>query len=148
MSETAASETGRDRSAPRRTSEGFGRLVVFVYGLLALAATARALAQIATRFDEAPVAYLLSLFSGLVYILATVALGKSVGRWRTVAWLAVTVELLGVLAVGAVSLALPEDFPDETVWSQFGAGYGFVPLVLPVVGLILLWRTRGSGPTH
>ncbi|MDQ2624547.1 MAG: hypothetical protein M3Y20_05240 [Actinomycetota bacterium] len=130
--------------APRSTSQGFGRLVVFVYGLLALAATARALSQIATRFDEAPLAYSLSLFSGLVYIVATIALARSGGRWRTVAWIAISIELVGVLAVGAVSLAVPEDFPDETVWSQLGAGYGFVPLVLPVVGLVLLWRTRGA----
>jgi cytochrome bd-type quinol oxidase subunit 2 len=148
MSESTPIETASQGTPPRRTSEGFGRLVVFVYGLLALAATARALSQIATRFDEAPLAYLLSLFSGLVYVLATVALARSVGRWRTVAWVAITVELVGVIAVGAVSLAFPEDFPDETVWSQFGAGYGYVPLVLPVVGLVLLWRTRGSGRTH
>jgi len=131
-------------AAPRSTSEGFGRLVVFVYGLLALAATARALSQIITRFDEAPLAYSLSLFSGLVYLLATVALARSTGRWRTVAWVAISIELVGVLAVGALSLAAPQDFPDATVWSQFGAGYGYVPLVLPVVGLVLLWRTRGG----
>jgi len=133
-----------NNAAPRSTSEGFGRLVVFVYGLLALAATARALSQIITRFDEAPLAYSLSLFSGLVYLLATVALARSTGRWRTVAWVAISIELVGVLAVGALSLAAPQDFPDATVWSQFGAGYGYVPLVLPVVGLVLLWRTRGG----
>lgn len=127
---------------PRGAAHGGGRVVVFVYGLLALAATARALSQIATRFDDAPVAYALSLFSGLVYILATVALARSGRRWRTVAWVAISIELVGVLVVGALSLAAPQDFPDETVWSQFGAGYGYVPLVLPVVGLVLLWRTR------
>lgn len=136
-------------SQPRPVAEGFGRLVVFVYGLLALAATARALSQILTRLDEAPLAYALSLFSGLVYVLATVALAKGRGVWRTVAWWAVSVELAGVVTVGLVSLARPQDFPDETVWSQFGAGYGYVPFVLPVVGLVLLWRTRGEGAaTH
>lgn len=134
---------------PRSAAHGGGRVVVFVYGLLALAATARALAQIGTRFDEAPLAYALSLFSGLVYILATVALARPGLRWRSVAWVAISIELVGVLVVGALSLAAPQDFPDETVWSQFGAGYGFVPLVLPVVGLVLLWRTRVRAPaTH
>lgn len=129
-------------SEPRPVAHGGGRVVVFVYGLLALAATARAISQIATRLDEAPLAYLLSLFSGLVYVLATVALSRPGRRWRAVAWLAITIELAGVLLVGAVSLAAPQDFPDETVWSQFGAGYGYVPLVLPVVGLVMLWRSR------
>jgi len=36
------------------------------------------------------------------------------------------------------------DFPDETVWSQLGAGYGYVPLVLPFVGL---WWLRRTGRT-
>lgn len=127
---------------PRSAAHGGGRVVVFVYGLLALAATARALSQIVTRFDDAPLAYTLSLFSGLVYILATVALARPGRRWRAVAWVAILVELIGVLAVGAASLTMLEEFPDETVWSRFGAGYGFVPLVLPLVGLALLWRTR------
>lgn len=136
------SEQASRTAPPRSAAHGGGRVVVFVYGLLALAATARALSQIATRFDEAPLAYVLSLFAGLVYILATVALARPGRRWRAVAWVAITIELVGVLVVGALSLVAPQDFPDETVWSQFGAGYGFVPLVLPLVGLGLLWRTR------
>ena len=36
----------------------------------------------------------------------------------------------------------PELFPDETVWSSYGAGYGWLPLVLPFVGLAWLWYTR------
>jgi hypothetical protein len=48
---------------------------------------------------------------------------------------ACTVELVGVLVVGAASYLVPEAFPDKTVWSHFGQGYGFVPLVLPVLGL-------------
>jgi hypothetical protein len=35
----------------------------------------------------------------------------------------------------------PEDFPKATVWSGYGSGYGFVPLVLPLVGLWWLRRT-------
>jgi len=33
-------------------------------------------------------------------------------------------------------------FPDATVWTGFGSGYGFVPLVLPFVGLWWLHHTR------
>jgi hypothetical protein len=28
------------------------------------------------------------------------------------------------------------------VWSWYGIGYGFVPLVLPIFGLAWLWHTR------
>jgi len=111
---------------------------VAVYGVLALAATARGIYQVATKLDEAPVAYLLSLGAGLVYVVATVALATD---RRRLAWWTVGIEMLGVLVVGVLSLVDVGDFPDETVWSAFGQGYGYVPLVLPFVGLLWLWRT-------
>ena len=50
-----------------------------------------------------------------------------------------------MLAVGTWSLADPATFPDATVWSSYGSGYGFVPLVLPVFGLLWLRRwNRGA----
>ncbi|HEY0216079.1 MAG TPA: hypothetical protein VGC57_06790 [Cellulomonas sp.] len=146
-------EPARDgRPGPRSTASGPGRVLVAVYGLFALAASARAGVQIAEKFDEAPLAYLLSAFAGLVYVVATVALARGDGRWRTVAWWAVGVELVGVLTVGTLSVLDTGDFPDETVWSVYGQGYGYVPLVLPFLGLGWLWRTRadasGRGPDH
>jgi len=35
-----------------------------------------------------------------------------------------------------------ELFADQTVWSTYGIGYGFVPLVLPIAGLWWLLRHR------
>lgn len=125
-----------------RTSSGFGRLLITVYGIFALSATARAGVQIATRFSEAPLPYLLSALAGVVYILATIGLARSGPGARRLAWAAVGFELAGVLIVGALSVFDAGDFPDDTVWSAFGRGYGFIPLVLPVVGLWWLWRTR------
>ena len=131
----------------RPTASGPGRLLVLVYGVFALSASARAGYQLATRFAEAPVAYLLSAFAALVYIVATVSLARSGPRARQVALAACTIELLGVLTVGTVSLLVPEEFPDATVWSGYGEGYGFVPLVLPVLGLLWLRRTAPHRPT-
>lgn len=127
------------------TASGPGRVLVAVYGVLAVAATARSAVQIARDLDEAPLAYLLSAVAAVVYVLATVALAKGTGGWRTTAWSAVSVELTGVLVVGALSVVAPELFADATVWSGFGSGYGYVPLVLPVLGLLWLWRTRPRG---
>jgi hypothetical protein len=112
-----------------------------VYGTFALAAGARAGVQLATRFSEAPVAYLLSAFAAVVYVIATVGLARG-ARGRRTAVVAITVELVGVLVVGTLSLVERAAFPDETVWSAYGRGYYFVPLVLPVLGLLLLRRTR------
>jgi len=129
---------------PRRTT-GLGRVLVAVYGVFAVAAISRAAVQIATRFDEAPLAFCLSALAGVVYVLATLGLARSGPRWRTVAWVACSVELVGVLTVGVLSLADPAAFPDSTVWSAFGRGYGFVPLVLPVLGLVYL-RSQSRRP--
>jgi hypothetical protein len=127
---------------PRRTNSGAGRALIAVYGLFALAATARAAVQIATQFAEAPLAYLLSAAAAAVYILATITLARGTPRSRRVALVAVTIELVGVLSVGTLSVADSEAFPRATVWSVYGIGYGFVPLVLPILGLIWLYRTR------
>jgi hypothetical protein len=122
-----------------RVGRGPGRLLVAVYAVFALAASSRAVLQLATRFDEAPVAYLLSALAAAVYLVAAFALARDL---RRTALYACAFELVGVLVVGTLSLVLTEAFPDQTVWSTYGSGYGFVPLVLPVLGLLRLRTTR------
>jgi len=131
---------------PDSTRTGPGRLLVAVYGLFALSASARAVVQIATKFGHAPVAYLLSAFAAVVYIIATVTLTAGSPTARRIAVVSCSVEFAGVLAVGTWSLVDRATFPDATVWSGYGSGYGFVPLVLPVFGLLWLRRwTRRAG---
>jgi len=123
----------------RRALGGPGVVLVVVYGVLALAATGRSVLQITTGFDAAPLAYTLSAVAAAVYILATWCLARG-GRWVRVGIVACAVELVGVLVVGTLSFLEGDLFPDKTVWSHLGQGYGFVPLVLPVLGL--LWFRR------
>jgi hypothetical protein len=127
------------------TSHGFGRVLVAVYAIFALAASARSIFQLATKADEAPFAYSMSAFAGIVYVVATVALARS---HRRLALVTISIELLGVLATGLLSLLDDGLFPDQTVWSGFGEGYGFIPLVLPVVGLWWLRRTASEAVGH
>jgi hypothetical protein len=131
-------------SPPDSTRTGPGRVLIAVYALFALSASARAAVQIATKFSHAPVAYLLSALAAVIYILATVTLAVGSPAARRIAVLSCSVELVGVLAVGTWSLADRATFPDATVWSGYGSGYGFVPLVLPVLGLLWLrrWNKR------
>lgn len=126
----------------KKKSLGVGRLLIVVYAVFAAAATARALFQILTKFEQAPLAYSLSLVSALVYILATISLARSGGSWNRVAWISVIFELVGVLSVGALSFAAPELFAHPSVWSGFGSGYGYIPLALPILGL--LWLRKQS----
>lgn len=125
-----------------RVNRGFGRVLVVVYAVFAVAATSRSVVQIIGRFDEAPVAYVLSAVAAAIYIVATVALARGDRTSRRVATIAISVELVGVLGVGLASLVDPSAFPAASVWSGFGSGYLFIPLVLPIIGLWWLWRTR------
>jgi hypothetical protein len=137
-----------DGSTAAPGGTGPGRVLVAVYGTFALAAGARAAVQLSTRFAEAPLAYLLSAFAAVVYVVATVGLVRGGRRGRRTALAAITVELVGVLVVGTLSLVDPGAFPDETVWSGYGRGYYFVPLVLPVLGLALLLRPSARLPVR
>ncbi len=116
----------------QQTGRGVGNLVIAVYGVFALSATVRASYQLLRKYDEAPMAYWLSLVAAIIYVVATYALAKNKIK---LAQNTLIFELLGVLTVGALSLLAPEFFAHPTVWSYFGIGYGFIPLLLPVFGL-------------
>ena len=121
---------------------GVGTLLIAVYGVFALSASARASYQLIREFDQAPIAYLLSAVSASVYILATVSLARSGQTWRKVALFAVWFELVGVVTVGLLSFIHPELFAHPSVWSGFGQGYGYIPLALPILGLLWLRKHR------
>lgn len=126
------------------TAHGFGRMLVAVYAVFAIAASARSIYQLISKGGEAPVAYGLSALAAVVYIAATWALATD--HRAAAAW-TIGFELIGVLGVGAASVIDENLFPDETVWSTFGQGYGFVPLLLPLVGLWWLRHTAQSATT-
>lgn len=121
---------------------GPSRVLALLYGFFTLAAGARSGVQIATKFADAPLAYVLSGVAAGIYGcgLTVMVLAERDQRW--VRWLVrlCLTELTGVAAVGTASLIRPSAFPDQTVWSSFGEGYGFVPIALPI--LALLWAHR------
>ncbi len=126
-----------------RLGRGFGRTLVFVYGIFAFAATGRSVLQLSEAAPKLPLPYVLSAVAAVIYLVATYALARD---HRSLAVVAVSIELVGVLVVGATSLVFPSDYHESTVWSQFGAGYGLIPLVLPMAGL--WWLLRGSRSNH
>ena len=133
-----ADRDGRGPAAVRsRGGRGFEIVLVAVYGIFALSATARSLVQVLRDVDRAPVAYSLSLLAAATYIAVTVALVRG-GRRSRVARVLVVIELIGVLAVGTLTVLDPVLFPEATVWSVYGQGYGYVPLALPVIALVYM----------
>ena len=127
------------------TSHGPGRVLVLAYAILAVGATGRSSVQLATKASEAPLAYTLSAVAAVVYIVATLALARD---WWRVALVTISAELVGVLVVGTLTVVDAGDFPDATVWSLYGQGYVFLPLVLPVLGLLWLRRTHAARATR
>jgi hypothetical protein len=94
------------------------------------------------RYEEAPFAYWLSLVAAITYIFATVALASKKATWRKAAKPILFFELAGVITVGTLSLTAPALFQHPSVWSSYGLGYGFIPLVLPILGLLAVFRGR------
>ena len=141
------SETQAPVSLAETTRSGPGRVLIAVYAVFALGATSRSVVQILMQFHRAPLAYLLSAFAAVVYIVATVCLARASVTSRKVAMISCTVELVGVLAVGTASVLAPSAFPDATVWSLYGNGYFFIPVVLPILGLLWIRKT-GRAPVE
>lgn len=139
----------RERQARRKRRDGVrgaGRVLVAAYAILALAALGRSTVQILGSFATAPLAYTLSAVSAVIYLVATIALAQG-ERARTLAWGAVVIEFVGVVTVGLISSLAPELFPKDTVWSHFGQGYGYVPAILPVLGMAWLESSKHA-PSH
>ena len=87
------------------------QVLVALYAVFAVAAGARSLVQISTRFDEAPLAYSLSLVAAVVYLVATLALRRTTAAGHRVAWAALVFEAVGVVVVGTLSLRAPGPVP-------------------------------------
>jgi hypothetical protein len=136
--------TGGTRS---RLVQGPGLILVWFYGVMSVGAVSRSVFQIATDFGRAPLAYTLSAVAAVVYAFITYTLVRGGETARKAALVCCVAELVGVLTVGTWTLLEPSAFPDATVWSDFGMGYVFIPVLLPVTGILWLRGSRrGQGP--
>ena len=137
-------DTTDELSPAAKRQRGLGRILIAVYVILALAALGRSVFQIATKFSQAPLAYSLSALAAAVYVVVTVSLLAHNRAWRIVAWVSLCFELAGVVVVGTLSWVDSALFPHDTVWSMYGRGYLFIPLVLPILGIIWLATTKNK----
>ncbi|MEU3979957.1 hypothetical protein AB0F77_07580 [Streptomyces sp. NPDC026672] len=126
----------------QRLVAGPGMLLVWFYGVMVVGAVSRSVYQIVTEFDRAPLAYTLSAVAGVVYGFITYSLVRGGERARRAALVCCALELVGVLAVGTWTVVDPSAFPDATVWSDYGMGYVFIPVLLPLSALYWLRKAR------
>ena len=131
-----------DLTADDPKRPGPHRVLILLYALFTVAAGARALVQLVQNADEAPVAYTLSALSACTYALGWYAIRRAAAGRFGFAQVMLSLELTGVLVVGTLSLVKRDWFPDASVWSDYGIGYGFVPALLPIAGLVWLRRQQ------
>jgi hypothetical protein len=125
-------------TAPAAPRTGPHRVLIAVYALFTVAAGARSGVQLATQASEAPLAYSLSAAAACTYAAGWYAIARAARGQTALASVLLWFELSGVLVVGTLSLLERAWFPDATVWSDYGIGYGFVPAALPICGLLWL----------
>jgi hypothetical protein len=135
MTETADGEK-------TRLVRGPGLLLVWVYGVMSVGAVSRSVYEILTDYDAAPLAHTLSAVAAAVYAFITYTLVRGGEAARKAALVCCAAELTGVLVVGTWTVLDPSAFPDSTVWSAYGMGYVFIPVLLPVTGILWLRRSR------
>ncbi|MEV5956678.1 hypothetical protein AB0M11_23390 [Streptomyces sp. NPDC051987] len=134
--------TAVEERPKRRLTSGPGTLLVWFYGVMVVGALSRSAYQIATEFHRAPLAYSLSAVAGVVYAFITYTLVRGGETARRVAQVCCAAELAGVLIVGTWTVVDSSAFPDATVWSDYGMGYVFIPVLLPVSALY--WLRKGA----
>ncbi|MCC5475196.1 hypothetical protein ACFV2N_09155 [Streptomyces sp. NPDC059680] len=127
---------------PIRLISGPGMLLVWFYGVMVVGAVSRSAYQISTEFGRAPLAYALSAVAGVVYGFITYTLIRGGETARRAALVCCAAELAGVLIVGTWTLVDRSAFPDATVWSYYGAGYIFIPVLLPLSAMYWLRRAQ------
>ncbi|MGA4847756.1 hypothetical protein ACOBQB_16440 [Streptomyces sp. G5(2025)] len=145
MAEVAGTKGSAQADGRQKLITGPGILLLWLYGVMVVGAVSRSAVQISTDFDKAPLAYSLSALAGVVYGFITYSLVRGGDTARKAALVCCAAELVGVLAVGTWTLAEPSAFPDATVWSDFGMGYLFIPVILPVTAIFWLVRARRAG---
>lgn len=110
--------------------------------MFTVAAASRAIVEMILHFDKAPLPYVLSAAAAAVYGFITYSLVRGGEKARRTALVCCAAELAGVLIVGTWTLVEPSAFSDATVWSSFGRDYLFIPVILPVTGMMWLRRAR------
>jgi hypothetical protein len=144
VTDTDRTPTATDEKRPFDLGTGPGRVLVWFYGVFTVAAASRSIVQMILDFGRAPLAYVLSAVAAVVYGFITYSLVRGGERARRSALVCCAAELLGVLVVGTWTMVEPSAFADATVWSDFGMGYLFIPVILPITGMMWLRRAKNA----
>lgn len=133
--------SGRGIRDDRRPSWGLGRIVMVLFWLFGLLTAVPALVALIRATDTPIGPRLIAVLAGLVYLVIAVGITHNGRKMRFIAWAATTVALVGSLITGLFELGTDHAAAVTSAWSRFGADYWYVPLVLPLIGFVWLWRS-------
>lgn len=122
----------RSLTDARRPARGWGRLLVAVFAVFGVVVLAPAVGALARAEDGAGPASL-DVLSALGYLVLAACVAHNGRRVRMVGWVALATEAVGLVTV---SLLGPET---ATAWSGWGSAWGYLPVVLPLVGAAQMW---------
>lgn len=123
----------------RPRSLGLGRVVMALFWVFGVWTTVTGVLDL-VHVGEGPLgSAIVSVLAGVVYLVAAVGITHNGRRMRIIGWAAMVVSAVGPILVGLLGLGLPELSATRSPWGAFGGHYFFIPLVLPVIGLVWLW---------
>lgn len=111
------------------------RGLALLYLFWAIALCSRAVWQYVTRDGDLTPTHL-SMVAGLIYL---AIVGWAWRGHRTALVAGLTIEIIGVITISIGECYWP--LPYASAWSGFGSGYLWMPLILPILGLIQLIRS-------
>lgn len=149
MSNVSPSPTGAPATSTRtRLLQLIGYILGISYPLLALSTGARGLYQIWFRPDIInKLGPILTSVAGVLYVIAALGFFRRTPRWWRVSVIALSVETVLAVVIGALSFLLP-DLISHTSWWHFGQEYASFPLFQPILGLIYLLSRAARETFH
>lgn len=144
--ETLASQNLRPVKDDRRPALGLGRLVMALYWIFGIITTLLAswvLIRSASLTIFSPIGgKIVALLAGLIYILVAIGITHNGRRMRIMAWVGVIIEMVGPILTGLLELGVPDLGNSHfSPWAGFGVNYWYLPLLVPIVGIIWMWRS-------
>lgn len=125
----------------RRPSWGLGRIVMALFWFFGVITTIPAVVSLIRDQQDPLGPRLVAVLAGIVYLLAAIGITHNGHRMRLLAWGSMAAALVGPLVVGLLGLGMARSSPVVSAWADFGAFYWYFPLLLPLIGLVWLWRS-------
>ncbi len=126
----------------RRPSWGLGRIVMAIFWIFGLLTTVPAVIDLIRDVNSPIGPRLVAVLAGAIYLVIAVGITHNGRKMRLISWAAMIAAFVGPYIMGLFELGVEPVSEVSSAWSHFGAQYWYVPLVLPLVGFVWMWRSN------